>query len=104
MKVKNLFGMAAMAALVLSGCSSDEVVENFSPENAIEFGTYVGRDAQGRASIFETADMAIDGFGVYAYYTADKTWEEYKANLPETPNFMNNTKVTSTDQGTTWTY
>ena len=105
MKLKNLFGMAAMAALVLSGCSSDEVVENFSPENAIEFGTYVGRDAQGRASVFETADMATAGFGVYAFYTGQQTWEEYKAeNNQLAANFMNNTKVTSADGGKTWTY
>ena len=99
MKLKNLFGMAAMAALVLSGCSNDEVVNDYSPENAIEFGTYVGRDAQGRGSIYNTSTLKgtvgnKGGFGVFAYYTAQTTWDKYE---PTTiPNFMNNTKVTWT--------
>jgi len=44
---KNLFGWLAMATMLVgTGCSSDEVVNDYSPENAIQFGTYVGRDAQ----------------------------------------------------------
>lgn len=91
MKLKNLFGMAAMAALVLSGCSSDEVVENFSPENAIEFGIYIGHDAQSRTAVYTTDDLKKSveeggGFGVFANYDGTTT-----AVLP---NFMNNQKVT----------
>ena len=43
MKKSYLFGMFALAAMTMVGCSNDEVVENFSQDNAIEFGTYVGR-------------------------------------------------------------
>ena len=102
MKLKNLFGMAAMAALVLSGCSSDEVVENFSPENAIEFGTYVGRDAQGRASEVKIEDLQQEnvGFGVYAYYTGAS---DFVADQSQ-PNFMNNQHVTFNSTASTWEY
>ena len=99
MRLKNLFGMAAMAALVLSGCSSDEVVENFSPENAIEFGTYVGRDAQSRAYVKEVEELAEEGFGVFAYYTHTTPFAQYT----DTPNFMKNQLVqgvkTTTGEG-----
>ena len=100
---KNLLGWLAMATMLVgTGCSSDEVVNDYSPENAIQFGTYVGRDAEGRASVFETSDMYSDGFGVYAYYTGTTSWADYadKGN----PNFMNNTKVTSSNSGTSWEY
>jgi len=47
MKTRRFLGWVAMATMVLStGCSNDEVVNDYSPENAIQFGTYVGRDAQ----------------------------------------------------------
>lgn len=103
MKLKNLFGMAAMAALVLSGCSSDEVVENFSPENVIEFGTYVGRDAQSRVAETTTTTLQAseEGFGVFATYNQNLT-------TGTTPNFMNNQQVkydaNSTNEVTKWTY
>lgn len=97
MKLKNLFGMAAMAALVLSGCSNDEVVNDYSPENAIEFGTYVGRGAQSRASVKTTKELGT-GFGVFAYYTADKKFSDYiQANKDAQPNFMYNEEVTAVE-------
>lgn len=90
---KSLFtGFIALAALTMTSCSNDENMVSIPQGNAIEFGTYVGRDAQTRASVFETADMKTAGFGVYAYYTAQSTWADYTSK--DTPNFMNNTKVT----------
>ena len=101
MKKSYLFGMFALAALTMVGCSNDEVVENYSPDNAIEFGTYMGNSANGRASIFETSDLKGEnvGFGVYAYYTGQTPWAS--ANMTA-PNFMNNTQVTF--NGDAWTY
>ena len=100
---KNLFGWLAMAAMLVgTGCSTDEVVNDYSPENAIQFGTYVGRDAQGRASAFETTDMHTAGFGVYAFYTGTTSWANYAEK--GTPNFMKNTKVTYSDSEKTWVY
>ena len=107
MKTRRFFGWVAMATMVLStGCSNDEVVENFSPENAIEFGTYVGRDAQSRAHIITETELANEGFGVFAYYTGTS---DFGTNSK--PNFMYNEEVkgtiTTTDEGesvTTWSY
>lgn len=98
---KSLFtGLIALAALTMTSCSNDENMVSIPQGNAIEFGTYVGRDAQTRASVFETADMKTAGFGVYAYYTAQSTWADYTSK--NTPNFMNNTKVTWNSG--TWEY
>lgn len=101
MKKKSLWAIIALAGLTISSCTNDEVIPNTSADNAIEFGTYVGRDAQTRAHSIETlAKLAEDGgFGVYAYYTNDG----YFNSTSSTPNFMRNQKVTSADS-TTWTY
>lgn len=101
---KNLLGWLAMATMLVgTGCSSDEVMNDYSPENAIQFGTYLGRDAQGRADIFKNDNLQDVGFGVYAYYTGQETWQEYKNSNPGfTPNFMKNTHVTYSSGS--WTY
>lgn len=96
---KNLFGWLTMAAMLVgTGCSTDEVVNDYSPENAIQFGTYVGRDAQGRASAID--DVALKGFGkgfgVFAYHTSG----DYAAAT--TPNFMYNQHVSYVSSA--WTY
>ena len=94
MKTRRFLGWVAMATMVLStGCSSDEVVNDYSPENAIQFGTYVGRDAESRASVITTETLkeaASKGFGVFAYYHKGET---YKAGAAFTANFMNNQQV-----------
>lgn len=105
MKKKNLFSLVALATLTLGSCTNDEVVNDYSQDNAIQFGTYMGRDAQARASIFDDTDLKGDeiGFGVYAYYTAQATWENY-AKKNEGPNFMNNTHVTYNSTSAAWEY
>ena len=98
MKTRRFFGWVAMATMVLStGCSNDEVVEDFSPENAIEFGTYLGKDAESRGSVLDTEGLKKQGFGVFAYYTGTE-----KFTGSGTANFMRNTMVTH--DGTAWTY
>ena len=58
---KNLFGWLAMAAMLVgTGCSTDEVVNDYSPENAIQFGTYVGRDAGSRVAETTTETLKKD--------------------------------------------
>ena len=81
--------MAAMAAVVMSSCSSDEVVNNYSQDNAIEFGTYVGRDAVSRGQIITTKELGEQGFGVFAYYTGTDNYEQATSKA----NFMYNQKV-----------
>lgn len=105
---KNLFlGLIALTALTVTGCSKDDVVsESPNINRAIEFGTYVGRDAQSRASVLdnttEATSLSKQGFGVFAYYTDDAHYNG-TAGSGSMLNFMNNTKVTS-DDATTWKY
>lgn len=96
MKSKFYFGFLAMAAIAATGCSSE--VENAADlkGNAIEFGTYVGRDANSRATVLDLDGLKASGFGVFAYYTGTS---DYTAAAPA--NFMNNQKVEFT---TDWTY
>ncbi|NLD24493.1 MAG: fimbrillin family protein, partial [Bacteroidales bacterium] len=101
MKKTNLI-LIALMALIFVSCSEDETTMSMPKDNAIEFGTYLGRDAQTRASVLTTKTMATDGFGVFAYYTDQVKWDEYSSK--GTANFMDNLKVTSKTNGATWTY
>lgn len=98
MKKGCLFGMFALATMTMVGCSSDEVVNEVAADKAIEFGTYVGRDAASRATVIDVMKLADDGFGVFAYYTGTDDLEN-----GDEPNFMNNQAVYSED-GETWVY
>lgn len=97
MKTRIYWGLIALAAFVITGCAKNEVVSSL--DNAIEFGTYLGRDAQTKGSVFTTASMQAEnvGFGVFAYYT-----DEAKYSDAATPNFMYNQQVTYGTEG--WTY
>ena len=70
---KNLTMMAfvACAALTIVSCSNDEVADSAvkQKEQAIEFGTYVGRDVQSRGAVATIDDVKNNSFGVFAYYT-----------------------------------
>ena len=92
---KNFYvGLIALTALTVTSCSNDDVVMQ-SPEvnKAIEFGTYVGRDAVSRGHVTSIEKLAVEGFGVFAYYT---NGEDFDVAANTTPNFMYNQKVTST--------
>lgn len=105
MKTRRFLGWVAMATMVLStGCSNDEVVNDFSQDNAIEFGTYVGRDAVSRASVITTENLkgaSSTGFGVFAYYTAQNA---YKSGDAFDPNFMKNEQVQWNTTNNKWEY
>lgn len=92
MKKNYLFGMLALAAMTMVGCSNDEVVNDYSQDNAIQFGTYVGRDAESRAQVIDTKVLGEEGFGVFAFFTENEEFDDQK----HTPNFMYNQKVTAT--------
>ena len=74
MKQNYFMGLIACAALTMTGCSNDEInaPQQSQGNNAIEFSTYLGRNAQGSRGT-ETNDASIKsengGFGVLAYYT-----------------------------------
>lgn len=91
MKKNYIMGVIACAALTITSCSNDEIGGNNTKQgDPIEFGVYLGRDAQGsRGTIITTENLTK--FGVSAYYNND--------DLPE---FMYNQAVIK--EGTAWTY
>lgn len=100
MKQNYFMGLIACAALTMTSCSNDEInaPQQSQGKNAIEFSTYLGRNAQGsRGTETTTASIKTSGFGVLAYYTEQTDFAD--ANKP---NFMWNQKVTH--NGTNWEY
>ena len=96
---KFFMGIAAMAAMTLVSCSSDDLnslSDNSSKNEAISFDGYLGRSAvavNGSRGSVETKDkLKTDGFGVFSKYTGDQ------ASFPD----FDNQKVTC--PGTKWTY
>ncbi len=110
MKKNLLIGLAALAAVTITSCQKDQVINQVPQEQAIEFGTYVGRDAQTKGSVTNINTLCGDandtkGFGVFAYYTGTSDF-----TTTSTPNFMYNQRVygteTTVDGNATysWTY
>lgn len=102
MKQNYFIGLIACAALTITGCSNDEinVPQQSQGNNAIEFSTYLGRNAQGsRSTETNTDSIKKNGFGVLAYYTEQADFA--KTNKP---NFMWNQKVTYDKTNTNWEY
>lgn len=101
MKQNYFIGLIACAALTMTGCSNDEInaPQQSQGNNAIEFSTYLGRNAQGsRGTETNDASIKANGFGVLAYYTKQDDF-----NITNhTPNFMWNQQVTY--KGTNWVY
>lgn len=93
MKKFFLLGIIAFAALSVTSCTKDEVIE-IMPQEAIEFGTYLGHDVQSRGVVLDNSNF--NQFGVFASYT-DGVW------TPNSPiNFMFNQVVNKS--GNNWTY
>lgn len=97
MNKKFFMGIAAMAALTLVSCSSDDldsVSDNSSKNEAISFDGYLGRSAvavNGSRGSEETVDkLKTDAFGVFGNYSSTKD-ETFGANL------FNNQKVYYSD-------
>lgn len=88
----------AAAAIMMVGCSKDQVVSEMPQDNAINFGMYFGRDAQSRAAIMDLDDLKAQSFGVFAYYTDNSDYVEGTS----TPNFMFDQFVEH--DGSAWTY
>ena len=108
---KNFFmGIAAMAALTLVSCSSDDLnslSDNSSKNEAISFDGYLGRSAvavNGSRGSYLTKDAlqeSTEGFGVFGNYTStDVTTTTYGENL------FKNQQVTydATAETPAWTY
>lgn len=121
MKKRFFLGLAALAALALTSCQKDLVVNQVPDETPIGFSTYLGRDAVTKASVLDLDGLKTSGFGVFAHYTGTNTWGQPITNSDQTtsnfytvPNFMYNQKVTGSDNTvtsggtstttTTWSY
>ena len=77
---KFFMGIAAMAALTLVSCSSDDLnslSDNSSKNEAISFDGYLGRSAVAvngtRGSEETVTNLQTDGFGVFGNYSKDAT-------------------------------
>lgn len=104
MKKKLFLGLLAAAAVSFTACQKDEVISEMPQDEAISFNTYLGRGAQTKGTVVETTQLQTQGFGVYAYYTGQKTMSAYATapGIPAEANFMINEKVTNPGSG--WTY
>lgn len=103
-------GIAAMAALTLVSCSSDDLnslSDNSSKNEAISFDGYLGRSAvavngsRGSELTKDALQESTEGFGVFGNYTStDVTTTTYGENL------FKNQQVTydATAETPAWTY
>ena len=118
--MKKVLFFAAAAVAMLTGCSQSDdltaptVAQNAQQQEAIEFGTYMGRQAQTRAgsagpiiatstSPFKTAEYVMNekgGFGVFAWHKTGADSYTYSGTTAYAPDFMYNQKVEmNTDNG-----
>lgn len=105
MKRKLFLGLAALAALTITSCQKDLVINQIPEEQPIEFGTYVGRDAQTKASVtdLDALKASDKGFGVFAYYTT--TADGFKTPFSDfSSNFMNNQQIKWNTTKSVWEY
>ena len=114
MDKKFVMGIAAMAALTLVSCSSDDLdsfSDNSSKNEAISFDGYLGRSAVAvngtRGSVVDLNALKISsesdkkGFGVFGYYsTTDHSAPEQSFDA----NLFNNEQVTCPKDGSDWSY
>lgn len=104
MDKKFVMGIAAMAALTLVSCSSDDLdsfSDNSSKNEAISFDGYLGRSAvavngsRGSEATKDALQKSADGFGVFGNYSSTEA-QTFGANL------FKNQKVYYSDNK--WTY
>ena len=95
MKKSIFLGIIALAAVSMTSCSNDEVTLVYPQDDAIEFGTYLGRDALTRGVVLDNNNLA--NFGVFASYTGETDWASTDGY-----NFMYNQIVEKS--GSDWVY
>ena len=111
MDKKFVMGIAAMAALTLVSCSSDDldsVSDNSSKNEAISFDGYLGRSAVAvngtRGSEVKIGNLqdSKEGFGVFGYHNT--TDHNSETGQPFNANLFNNQQVTYDKTNSKWTY
>lgn len=107
MDKKFVMSIAAMAALTLVSCSSDDLdsfSDNSSKNEAISFDGYLGRSAVAvngsRGSVETVTNLQTDGFGVFGNYSKDAT-TAYGNNLFENQQVTYDKSATPAPK---WTY
>mgnify|MGYP003212191761 CR=1 FL=1 len=110
---KFFMGIAAMAALTLVSCSSDDLnslSDNSSKNEAISFDGYLGRSTvavNGTRGSVETKKTLIGegkGFGVFGYYNSSATDHNSTPDQSFNANLFTNEHVTCLSEGANWTY
>ena len=110
MDKKFVMGIAAMAALTLVSCSSDDLdsfSDNSSKNEAISFDGYLGRSAVAvngtRGSEVKIGNLqnSAEGFGVFGFYN-NTTDHNSETGQPFNANLFNNQQVTY--KNSKWTY
>lgn len=115
MDKKFFMGIAAMAALTLVSCSSDDLdslSDNSSKNEAISFDGYLGRSAvavNGSRGSVETKETLIGsdkGFGVFGYYNSSAPDHNSTSEQTFDANLFYNQRVfcPSTGANAKWTY
>ena len=108
---KFFMGIAAMAALTLVSCSSDDLNSlsgTPSKNEAISFDSYLGRSAVSvngsRGSVLDMTALQglTEGFGVFGNYSSTGSTTVYGENLFKNEQVTYSTRSTSTN--TNWTY
>ena len=111
MDKKFVMGIAAMAALTLVSCSSDDLnslSDNSSKNEAISFDGYLGRSAVAvngtRGSEVKIGNLqdSKEGFGVFGYHNT--TDHNSETGQPFNANLFNNQQVTYDKTNSKWTY
>lgn len=84
MDKKFVMGIAAMAALTLVSCSSDDLdslSDNSSKNEAISFDGYLGRSAVAvngtRGSVETVTTLKANGFGVFSTHTGEASFPDF---------------------------
>ena len=113
MIMKKIYSIIATAIIAVgfTACTQSDFVETSAPDvsatsidNAIQFGTYLGKTGTTRAgdngAIDNTTTLQSKGFGVFAFNTGSTNWANDQSTYY--PNFMYNQQVTY--GSSTWSY
>lgn len=107
--MKKIYFIAVMSAM-LTACSQTEelnsVVDNTAEESSvINFDVYTSRATRAGTAgtittdALKTGTHKLDGFGIFAYYTDNGTYDQYYK-----PNFMYNQQVKWDETPSKWVY
>lgn len=108
---KIFMGIAAVAALTLVSCSSDDLnslSDNSSKNEAISFDGYLGRSAVAvngsRGSVLDMTTLPSKHFGVFGNYSSAGENKGFGSNLFKNQEVTGETSTESGHEVTKWTY